>query len=250
VLAPGDEAALDAFFAAHPHTTLFFQNNVATAGLVDRGARYQGTYVAAFDGADIVALGAHYWNGNLIIEADAALEAIVREVVAASGRSVSGLLGPWAQVCAARSALGLAAAAAAMDSPDDLLAIELASLRVPAALADGVVRCRAPRDAELELVAQWRHDYSVELIGRTPDAKLRATSRDEIAEWHGEGRTFVLETQGELVAFAGYNASTPACVQIGGVWTPHVLRGRGHVCFGHAWQDGEDETLAFVCLES
>jgi len=29
-----------------------------------------------------------------------------------------------------------------------------------------------------------------------------------------------------------------------------MLRGRGHVCFGHARQDGEDETLAFVCLES
>jgi class 3 adenylate cyclase len=29
-----------------------------------------------------------------------------------------------------------------------------------------------------------------------------------------------------------------------------MLRGRGHICFGHAWQDVLDETLAFVCVES
>lgn len=29
-----------------------------------------------------------------------------------------------------------------------------------------------------------------------------------------------------------------------------MLRGRGHICFGHAWQDVLDETLAFVCIGS
>ncbi len=29
-----------------------------------------------------------------------------------------------------------------------------------------------------------------------------------------------------------------------------ILRGRGHVCFGHGWGDVLDETLAFVCIES
>ncbi len=29
-----------------------------------------------------------------------------------------------------------------------------------------------------------------------------------------------------------------------------ILRGRGHVCFGHGWQDAVDETLTFVCIES
>lgn len=30
------------------------------------------------------------------------------------------------------------------------------------------------------------------------------------------------------MAHAAYNAETPACVQIGGVWTPPALRGRGY----------------------
>jgi class 3 adenylate cyclase len=29
-----------------------------------------------------------------------------------------------------------------------------------------------------------------------------------------------------------------------------LLRGRGHICFGHAWQDVLDETLEFVCIET
>jgi adenylate cyclase len=29
-----------------------------------------------------------------------------------------------------------------------------------------------------------------------------------------------------------------------------ILRGRGYVCFGHAWQDATDEMLAFTCIES
>jgi class 3 adenylate cyclase len=29
-----------------------------------------------------------------------------------------------------------------------------------------------------------------------------------------------------------------------------LLRSRGHICFGHGWQDVLDETLAFVCIET
>jgi len=29
-----------------------------------------------------------------------------------------------------------------------------------------------------------------------------------------------------------------------------ILRGRGHVCFGHGWNDVLDETLAFICAET
>jgi len=29
-----------------------------------------------------------------------------------------------------------------------------------------------------------------------------------------------------------------------------ILRGRGHVCFGHAWQNELDEVLTFACMKS
>jgi RimJ/RimL family protein N-acetyltransferase len=228
VLGPGDEAAARAFFERHPDTTLFFQNNVAAAGLADRGVPYSGTYAAAFEGDEIAAMAAHYWQGNLILEAPRALDEVARTAIAASGRPVSGLLGPWAQVQAARAALGLATAATTMDSPDALFAMSLAALRAPALLSRADVRCRHPRASELERVIAWREDYAAALLGQARGPELAERSRGEILRNQEEGRNFVLEVAGELVAYSGYNAQTPRCVQIGGVWTPVALRRRGY----------------------
>jgi RimJ/RimL family protein N-acetyltransferase len=228
ILGAGDERLLEPFFAAHPDTTLFFQNNVFVAGLADRGQPYQGTYAAALEGERLVALAAHYWQGNLIVEAPVALAEVARAAIAASGRPVAGLLGPWAQVAAARATLSLGDAAATMDSPDDLFALDLAALRVPPPLARGAVVCRSSRADEIPIVAAWRYQYRIELMGEPPGDDVRAMSRDEIERSHAEGRNFVLERDGALVSYAGYNAALPHCVQIGGVWTPREHRGRGY----------------------
>jgi RimJ/RimL family protein N-acetyltransferase len=228
VLGPGDEPGLAPFFVAHPDTTLFFQSNLRGGGIVDRGQPQQGTYGAIFEHGRVVALACHCWNGNLLLEAPRALSEVAHAVVRASGRPVSAIIGTHAQVRAAQRALGLEGRATTMDSCEDLFSLDLTDLRVPASLADGKLRCRSPRDDELELLGDWRHDYSVEALGRPPDEKVRQASRAEMAFWQRLGRNFVLEEGDRLVSYAGYNAETPACVQIGGVWTPPVLRGRGY----------------------
>lgn len=229
LLRPGDEALLAAFFARHPDTTLFLQSNSRAAGLVDRGEPQQGSYVAACDdhGA-ILALACHCWNGNLLVEAPVSLPEVVRAAVAASGRAVTGLIGVDAQARAARRALGLEAAPAMLESREDLFALPLDALRVPARLASGALRCRPPRDDELPGIVAWRHDYRAEAIREPRGPALRAKSVEEIELVQRLGRHFVLEDDGGLVAYAAYNAETPACVQIGGVWTPPALRGRGY----------------------
>lgn len=229
LLAPGDEERLAAFFARYPDTTLFLQSNAQAAGLVDRGEPLQGSYAAAVgaDGA-IEALACHCWNGNVLLEAPVALPEVVRAAVAAAGRPVSGVLGPDAQARAARRALGLERAATMLDSTEDLFALGLDALRVPAPLADGRLRCRPARDEELPALAAWRHDYRVEVIREAAGPELRERSREEVARWQALGCQFVLEADGQRVSYAAYNAQTPACVQIGGVWTPPALRGRGY----------------------
>jgi len=228
VLVPGDEPALDAFFAAHPHTTLFFQNNLRKGGLVDRGAVYQASYAAAFEAGAISALANHCWNGNVLLEAPRHLEAVARAAVRASGRAVSGILGPRAQVIAARVALGLETASAHLDSIEDLFALELDQLRVPAPLARGEWLCRRPRDRELAMLIAWRHDYRHRHLHEQPGEALVAKCREEIQRHHDEHAHFVLERGGEAVAYAAYNAALPSCVQIGGVWTPPPLRSQGY----------------------
>jgi predicted GNAT family acetyltransferase len=226
-LEPGDEPALDRFFAAHACTTLFLQNNLRKAGYVDRGKPYHATYVAAFESGAITALAGHCWNGNVLLEAPRDLEPVVREVVRASGRSVSGILGPRAQVVAARSALGLDGAAAYMDSAEDLFALELATVRVPAPLERGELLCRKPHDGELAMLIDWRHDFRHQHLREVAGEALVAKCREEIQRLHREDAHFVLERAGEPVAYAAYNAALPSCVQIGGVWTPPPLRSQG-----------------------
>jgi hypothetical protein len=227
VLAPGDEAALARFFEAHPHTTLFLQNNVRKGGLVDRGAVYQASYAAAFEAGAITALANHCWNGNVLLEAPRHLAAVARAAVRASGRPVSGILGPRAQVVAARAALGLDDAAAYMDSTEDLFALALDQLRVPEPLAHGGWLCRKPHDHELAMLIGWRHDYRHQHLREAPGEALVAKCREEIERHHAEDEHFLLERGGEPVAYAAYNAALTTCVQIGGVWTPPPLRSQG-----------------------
>jgi GNAT superfamily N-acetyltransferase len=227
-LAPGDEPELERFLSGHPDTTMFLRGNLRAVGLLDGGERYQGSYAAAFDGERIVSAAAHYWNGNLIVEAPRVLGEVVACAVAAAGRNVRGILGPWSQVVEARHGLGLADAPTQLDSQEQLYAVDLASLRVPTALAEGHVRCRPPRDDELDLATDWAIAYGIETLQESEGPDQRASSRSRIETAQLEGRQWLLEADGRPAAYTAFNAVLPDCVQVGGVFTPPALRGRGY----------------------
>src|SRR5260370_13202818 len=91
VLGPGDEAALETFLAPHWQSAMFLRANARAAGLADRGARLEGTYVAAWRDGTIVAVAAHFGNGVLALQVpDAALlPSLVQAAAAASRPAVS-----------------------------------------------------------------------------------------------------------------------------------------------------------------
>jgi ribosomal protein S18 acetylase RimI-like enzyme len=228
LLHPGDEAALDAFLAAHADTSMFLRANARSAGLVDHGEPMQGTYVAALEGGAIAAVAAHCWNGMVLVQAPAHAPAVARAAARHSHRSITGFSGPWDQVVAARAALGLAAAPAVKDSRDELYALDLTRLVVPALLASAAVRCRHPEAAELELLVEWRARFSVVALGAVDGPDLRRAGRADVLLQHARGADWVLVRERKLVAYAVFNAMLPEIVQIGGVWTPPDCRGRGH----------------------
>src|SRR5262249_29776640 len=55
-----------------------------------------------------------------------------------------------------------------------------------------------------------------------------ARSRSEIEILLGLGGLYVLRDAGRLVGCTAFNARLPDSVQVGGVWTPPELRGRGY----------------------
>lgn len=226
-LDPRDRKAVDAFLLAHADSSLFLRSNLRAAGFVDRGAPQQATYVGAFEGGALRALAAHCWNGNVLLQAPEHLDALVRETVARSGRDLTGLIGPWEQVCAAQRAVA-AGRATRLCSHDGLYALDLSALVRPPALDAPGMRCRATRGDDLDVVAAWRVAYEVELLGAPDTAEHAARVRGDVARQHAEGSLWLLERDGKPVATSAFNARMPDVVQIGGVYTPPAERRRGH----------------------
>lgn len=229
VLGPGEEGPVEDFLGPHADSSLFLLGNLRAAGLADTGAAYSATWAGTFDGRSILGVAAHCWNGVLLLQAPLELvAALARAALSASGRPLAGLSGPRGQVERAREALGLGETPVALDHAAELFSLDLGVLAVPGSLARGEVACGTPATEDLPLLVDWRVAYAVETLGASPGEALRAACAEEVGRLAGEGNAFVLRAEGVPVAFSAFNARLPEVVQVGGVFTPPGLRGRGY----------------------
>ncbi|WP_218080072.1 GNAT family N-acetyltransferase [Anthocerotibacter panamensis] len=226
-LQPGDEAALEHFLVLHTDSSMFLRANHRAAGLLDQGQPLQGTYVAAFEGGEIVAVAAHFWLGTVVVQAPGPyLKEVVYGATTRSRRAVQGILGPWDQALAARTALGLDEAPLTKDGKEMLYALDLSTLPIPSAPPEFI--CRLAQPTDLEVLTEWRLHYSLELLGDTDSPELRIQCRTDVALLLNQGVLWVLETQKNLLSCLSFNARLPDLVQLGFVWTPHGQRRRGY----------------------
>ena len=221
---PADVASIEGFLAARPASSMFLRSYLHLGGLAFAGGPYQGTWVGAFDPA-VVGVAMHAWTGNVILQAPTHAAPLARSALAESGRALKGILGPWAQVTAAREAVGLAAPPR-LNNREDLFELQLADLLVPEP-RDGVI-FRVATSADLDRMVAWRCDAMVLSEGAARGPALEADVRPHIERYVREGTMFLVEDRGPPVACSTFNARMPDCVQIGGVWTPPALRGRGY----------------------
>jgi predicted GNAT family acetyltransferase len=223
-----DEPALESFLRHHADTSMFLRSNLRAAGLGYEGKPLQAEYVAAFEGDVIVGVVAHCWNDMLLVQAPVQVDAVARAAALHSGRPVAGLSGPADQVAAARHALGLDDRPSTKFGREELFALDLADLVVPEPFTDGRWSTRRPRADELEHLADWRVDFALEALKRPDAPELREECRREVALLHELESDWVLEDEGSVVAYSAFNAALPDIVQVGGVWVPTGLRGRGY----------------------
>ena len=207
---------------------MFLLGNMRSAGLEDGGEHLQGTYVAAFDGDAIVGVVAHYWNDNLILQAPVQLEALCQAAKEASGRRVLGLLGPAAQVQAAKETQQLAPGEIQMDETENLYNLRLADLIVPEHLRSGRFTGRRIEQRDVGQVTEWLVAFSQEALREADSPELRELVRTGVERKQVQGMTWILEDRGEPVSTSGFNTATAEVVQIGGVYTPPELRSRGY----------------------
>lgn len=255
LLAATDRPALDAFLRTHAAQAMFLRANLAHSGLTDGVRPYQGRYAAAFagdaaPGAAITGVAAHYWNGLVILLGGDHAAALA--VAASAGRHVAGLIGLPDEVAAARTALGLGSRPVKVDSREGLYRLRITDMQVPAALRDGRQHCRPAVVPDLPLLAGWRFDFDVAMNGAADSAAARADAQEMVERWVAEGSQFVLCDGNRPVAGCCFNAQLPDMVQLGNVWTPPALRGRGHaraVVAGallHAQRCGVSDAVLFT----
>ena len=228
ILGPDDAHEVNAFLAAHADSSLFLRRNLFVTRLAAGETRYHGTWAGAFDDGALVAVAQHSRFGSVLVQAPVHTAAVAQEAARASRWDVAGFIGPWHQALVARAALGWAEAPMRMESHEGLYALALDALNVPAPLASGAWQCRRGRQDEIEKLVEWRVAYNVEASAQEDGPELRAWSREEIERGLEEDAGWVLEVDGTPVAYQQFNAMLSDVVQVGGVWTPPPLRGRGY----------------------
>ncbi len=225
LLRQGDEPRVERLLRAHSDSSVFLRSNLRAVGITYEGKSLQGHWVAeaAADG-ELLGVVCHVQNGNLLFQAPAHAAQLAEFARTQSGRAVEGLVGPWEQLKAARTALGLDTRPAPMDSHEPLYAVALSDVRIPG--GTWTVRRTEARDVP-DAVAQ-RAGFLVEALHAERSSATIGRAREAIEQQRQEGRTFVLEVKGRVVASGCFNARTPDTVQLGGIFTPEDERSRGY----------------------
>ncbi len=226
-LRAGDEAALLTFLEARLDTSMIVLHNVEHSGLEYSPKPYCGLYVAACEGPAIRAVAGHAWNGMLLVQGETGVEEAARRVVEVSHRPVTGLLGPHHAVVAARSALKYERRSTAYDELDLLFALDLPKLNTPGMVEDGKASWRfAAEDDRAGFLVDWRLRYEAETLGLPITEARRDKTRSSLLH-AGAQPIYLLEHEERVVSMTSFNAETRGVVQVGGVWTPPELRGKG-----------------------
>ena len=220
---PADVPALDTFLKAHIETSMFPLLNLRRFG-PKGGAHHRAMRYWCAEGPDgITGVLAHGTTGTVMMQWPEAPDwAAARAVLA--GRDIDGVLGATGQVRALLTALGLANAPKTLDEDEDLFALDLDGLDMP---DTGDLRL-VPLDRSLAgPLLPWRVDYETDVLGSDPGTAEKTAARD-MADWAEAGSHRVLIRGDRPVAMTGFNAALDDIVQIGGVYTPPELRGRGY----------------------
>ena len=222
ILGPGDEKTLKRFLSPRLESSLFLYSNTLAAGLEDTGAPYSGTYAAAFEGSQIVAVVGHFWNESVVFQAPIHAPALMRLAQQKCGRPIKRLIGPDQQVSAAISRLKLSVEALQMDEPEKLFALDLNVLVIPELLASGRAQARRIRAEDEDLITSWRAGYFREMHSAPNDEDLEKTARRHVRAEVSAGSTWILEVAGQPVSCTSFNATVrdegiSGVVQVGGV---------------------------------
>jgi GNAT superfamily N-acetyltransferase len=163
----------------------------------------------------------------ILVQAPEATGELAQECVKLSARPITGIAGPLEQVNRSRVALGLTSTPVTMESDEWLYGLDLSKLIIPDALANGILVCRHPIEQEYVTLREWRFHYDIETLGSPASVETRRRSTHYLDLQIAEGNAWVAIENNRPVSLSAFNATLPDIVQLGGIYTPPDLRGRG-----------------------
>jgi RimJ/RimL family protein N-acetyltransferase len=223
-----DLPAVEAFLASRVATSMFLSGNLRDFGLaMDQGSDPPKSMVLWLSEAagEITGVIGYAAAGYVVFEVLALTPAQYPAIrKALYGRKLLGLNGAVDQVAHLVAALDLPCHSAVMDEVEPHYHLRLGDLILPA----GPGQLRPAKAQDLPLLAQWRMASEVEILGARDTAENRSRALTSLQELHAADRLRVLERAGAVVAMTNFNAALPSIVQVGGVYTPPDMRGRGY----------------------
>lgn len=220
---PDDRADLEARLVRHVDSAMFPLSNLREHGLGS------GDFPSSHDHASRFWLLGH--KGVVALTRSGMLMPLLPEQAglqalrpALAGQRVEGVLGPSVAVRALLAELGLAALPVRKDADEPAFAVDLSNLVMPDHPHARLVR---PPAEHRRLLLDWRAAYHQEVLGTPPD-EARPRAEQDVGGFLARDSHRLLLLDDRLVALTGFNAGLPEIVQVGGVYTPPTLRGRGY----------------------
>ena len=217
-----DVPTIDAFLSRHIQTSMFPLANLREHGLHNAHPRALKAWV--LDGARHAVFS--ITNEGMVLPQcpDCTDEELADAIDLIRGHALFGLAAEATQARRIMRLAGWEDRPATLNSDEPGFALDLDKLIKPDVPGAKLVPLREPH---LTICTGWRESYLIEAMDFAPD-RARPQAAQDIAGYIERDSHRVLLVKGQPVAMTGFNAHLPEIVQIGGVYTPPELRGRGY----------------------
>jgi GNAT superfamily N-acetyltransferase len=220
---PEDRAEVEARLTARMDEAMFPLTSLRTHGLSRDGFAARHDYASRFwlvGATGVVAMNHAEMLMAVLAEADALTP--FRALLA--GARVRDAVGPAQSIRPLIAVLGLDRKPTHKDHDEPGFGLDLANLALPHLPGSHLVPAA---DVDRALLVGWRAAYKRELM-TAAGHDIRNQAEADIDRYIAQDSHRVLTMDGKPVALTGFNARLPEIVQVGGVYTPPDLRGRGY----------------------
>lgn len=219
---PADLGRVLEFLERRPETSMFLRSNLLAHGMEESSHPHASELLLWEEGAALKGVFGRNNQGNLVSQCPDAPRAVWGAIADwLTGKDVVSFVGEPDQVLAGISAFGWKEDALSLNETEPLYRLAIEDV------VDPGVDIRKPNEEDLPILQEWFTGYALELGEEEPGRAAKEAVR-RARRALDQGTTRFMIQKGQPVCMVGTNARTPDMVQIGGVFTPETLRGRGY----------------------